>query len=690
MSAASTNRPLRRHRIWLVASLCLAWTFSFAQEGAGLVQRLAEIREVNRYQPERALSMLQRIEPEARAGSRADTAEFLVQLCDAYKGLGKLDDADKACDELIASGRANKDDVAIAKGLLYKGYILFSRGDAAGSHRMIWDSEKIASHTGDVDLQVRTIISSGVSFVEEGNYPRALERLQAAASLARQRGQPLQLVIALNELARLYGTLHEYDKGFAMLAEAHVAAEQMHSPNRISMLKETEYGLAIDSGQTQRAREALLASLAASRKVGAKERIASTLGNLADCYLKLHDYDNAIAYASQAYEAARALSNEWIMAVAQFNIGQALIGKGRLADGKRHVEDGLVIIDKAGMKTTLQSALVEYGASLEAAGDNAGAVKAYHRERDLSNELFEQRRQKTMLELQAKYEADRKQQQIELLRRENKIKSAELDNRRLQQRVWWLLALVLALASVIVFSLYRKVRSANAQLQEKNHELKQQSVRDPLTGLYNRRHFQDYMRNHQHTEKRGAGTSGEEMVGALFLLDVDHFKNVNDTHGHAAGDAVLKGIAHSLRDILRDTDMIVRWGGEEFIAFLPAIPKSGLDEVARRLLSGISANAVEHQDKQLSANVSIGFAPYPLAPAGQALSWERAVNLVDMALYLAKAHGRNRAYGVRGFARFEETSMEEVEQDLEHAWREGYVDLSIVLGGTWPELRATA
>jgi diguanylate cyclase (GGDEF)-like protein len=232
------------------------------------------------------------------------------------------------------------------------------------------------------------------------------------------------------------------------------------------------------------------------------------------------------------------------------------------------------------------------------------------------------------------------------------------------------------------------VRTTNAQLEEKNQELKQQSVRDPLTGLYNRRHFQEFMRADLQQEKRGAGATGEEMVGALFLLDVDHFKHINDSSGHAAGDSVLKEIAASLREILRETDMIVRWGGEEFLAFLPAIPKSGLDEVARRLLTGISSKVIDHQGKPLSANVSIGFAPYPIAPGGQQLSWERAVNLVDMALYLAKAHGRNRAYGVRGFANFEQTSMEEVEQDLELAWRAGTVDLSIVLGGAWPELRA--
>jgi diguanylate cyclase (GGDEF)-like protein len=369
-------------------------------------------------------------------------------------------------------------------------------------------------------------------------------------------------------------------------------------------------------------------------------------------------------------------------------MGQGYIGKGRVADGKRSAEEGLKLIETSGNKPLMQAGLMEYGEALEAAGDTAGAVKAYHRERDLSNELFERRRQKATLELQAKYEADKKQQQIKLLRRENEVKSAELDNRRLQQRVWWLLALVFALSSIIVWSLYRKVRSANAKLEEKNLELKQQSVRDPLTALYNRRHFQEYMRTYQPVEKRGAGTTGDDMVGALFLLDVDQFKHINDTCGHAAGDTVLKGIADSMRDILRETDMIVRWGGEEFLAFLPAIPRAGLDEVARRLLTGISAIVIDHQGKPLSANVSIGYSPYPLAPNGKPLSWERAVNLVDMALYLAKAHGRNRAYGVRGFPNPENTPIEQIEQDLEQAWRAGHVDLQIVLGTPWPELRA--
>jgi diguanylate cyclase (GGDEF)-like protein len=400
----------------------------------------------------------------------------------------------------------------------------------------------------------------------------------------------------------------------------------------------------------------------------------------------MQDYRHAASYAEQAIEAARPLNDRELEATGHLNLGQAYLALGRVAEGKRHIEIGMAGYEELGDKPELQVALVEYGVALERAGDLPGALQAYHRERTISNELFERRRQQAMLDLQQKYETDKKQRQIELLRSENLIKSAEIDNRRLQQRVWWLVVVVFALAAVIVGLLYRKVRHANAQLHEKNRELKQQSVRDPLTGLYNRRHFLEYMRALPPAPHGGDAPQ----VGAMFLLDVDHFKNINDTYGHAAGDAVLTTITHSLREILRETDMIVRWGGEEFLAFLPAVPgdKPGrLDEIAQRILTGIATTVVNHGGTALSVNVSIGFAPFPLAVGKQVLAWERVVNLVDMALYLAKSHGRNRAYGIRGFADDKLAGIDAIEQNLEHAWRAGQVDLSTVLGEPEP-LRA--
>jgi diguanylate cyclase (GGDEF)-like protein len=663
----------RRSRALLVALLFASG--AVAADPVPLSARLAEAQDAIRINPQRGLSMLAEMAPAARKAADADRSEFLSLSCIAQYRVGHQELALALCEQSLALARETGAQDVIARALLAKAYALFALNEMAQSHQLVWEAEKLAASSPDVELRVRATISSGESYAEDGNFPTALTRLQAAATLARQSGNPLYIVMSLNSLAYLYNQMREHAKAFEVLDEAYRAAAELNSPGRLAILKSTEYGVAIDSGQVQRGLKALLDALELARQINAGPMIATIYVNLSDCYLKQHDYRNALASAQQALEQARRNKNEKTMATARVNIGQVYLAMGRLADGKKSIEEGMVWYEKSGHKPDLQSVLTEYGDALERAGDFAAAVAAYHRERKLSNELFERRRQKAMMELQEKYEADKRQRQIELLRQENQVKSTEIDNRRLQQRVWWLLALVFALSAVIVFFLYRKVRHTNAQLEEKNLELKQQSARDPLTGLYNRRHFQEFMRGHQEIAQPGA--SGD-MIGALYLLDVDHFKHINDTYGHGAGDAVLREISDALREILRETDMIVRWGGEEFLAFLPAVPRSSLDEVARRLLSGIPARTIEYQGVQLSVNVSIGFAPFPLAPGGKPMSWERAVNLVDMALYLAKGHGRNRAYGVRGFARDTALTMEEIEQDIEAAWRAGSVELSIV------------
>src|SRR5471030_510524 len=651
-----------------------------------LLDRIDEMGEQSRFVPDKALVQLLQVEPEARAADILTKAEFLTQLALTRGRLGQNDVALTLAAELVAYGTAVHSKAALAKGLLCEAYIKFALADVASAHRLAFEAEPLAEASGLEALRVQATITAGEAYAEQGNFPAAMVKLQRAVDMARPLENQLVLASALKSLAVLYDQVKEYEKGFAVLDELLDVARKLQSPGRLALAKNTEYALSIDSKQPKRALRALEEGLVLERQLGAQRMIANTLVNLSDSYLQQHDYARTLQYANQSLKVAQQSNDGVIEATANINIGEAYLGMGRIAEGKRSFETGMAFYEKANSQPDLQALLVEYGQALERAGDLAGALAAYHRERDISNQMFEKQRRQSVLELQEKYEAEKKQRQIELLSRENQVKSAEIDNRRLQQRIWWLLALVLAMASVIVGMLYRKVRHANVQLNVKNQELKRQSSRDPLTALYNRRHFQEFMRQHgSHAGKlvprQSMADTDAEIVGALFLLDVDHFKQINDHYGHAAGDLVLTTIAETLHDVLRETDMIVRWGGEEFLAFLPAVTRGGLDDIALRILNGVAAQTVHYQGQAISVHVSVGFAPYPLAPLGQALSWERSVNLVDMALYLAKAHGRNRAYGLRHFQRMEGTTMEVVEQDLERAWRDGYVDLSVVLGG---------
>ena len=674
------RRQTRRYALAAAVALALAPALSIAQ--SSLAERIFEIRDQVRFVPDKALARLQKLQAEMASAPARLRAEYLTQVSFARLRLGENDQALSVSEELIALGRAQHDDVIIARGMLSKSYVLFAQADVSAAHQLAFAAEKLALTTDDVALRVQATITAGQAYAEQGNFPSALAKLQQSVDLARQpNNDPVSLVSALNALTTLYKQMKEYENASSTLNELLVETEKLQSPGRMAMAKNTEYILAIEMGQPKRALKALLQSLEIERRMGAERMVGVALVNLSDSYLKEHDYPRAAQYALDSLRSTQQTNDQSTEGTARANLGQAYLGMGHLAEGKKQYELGLLRYEQENNKPDLQAALREYGEALERAGDLAGAVKAYHRERTISDELFEKRRQQAMLELQEKYETEKKERQIELLSRENQVKGAEIDNRRLQQRVWWLLALVFALAAVVVGLLYRKVRHANAQLEVKNLELKAQSTLDPLTSLYNRRHFQDFMRGLNLLDNQDKRShQGDDVVGALFLLDVDHFKHINDNYGHAAGDAVLKMIAENLRIVLRETDMIVRWGGEEFLAFLPAIPRHGVDEIARRILNGISAVPLKYGEHEITVHVSVGFSPFPLAPGGTPLSWERAVNLIDMALYLAKAHGRNRAYGVRGFENFDQTSMEAIEQDLERAWRDGYVELSVVLG----------
>ena len=126
--------------------------------------------------------------------------------------------------------------------------------------------------------------------------------------------------------------------------------------------------------------------------------------------------------------------------------------------------------------------------------------------------------------------------------------------------------------------------------------------------------------------------------------------------------------------------MIVRWGGEEFLVFVPETSAEKLDEIATRIMQAIACEPIVHQGSRIRITASIGYAPMPLPPDEVALSWERAISLVDMALYMAKVHGRNRAYGIRGLRRSDDEALATIERDLEKAWENGMVDLHLQPG----------
>jgi len=174
-----------------------------------------------------------------------------------------------------------------------------------------------------------------------------------------------------------------------------------------------------------------------------------------------------------------------------------------------------------------------------------------------------------------------------------------------------------------------------AWLQAVIDGLCQLSSRDPLTGLANRRQFELTLAS----EVDRVARAGEPAL--VLMIDIDHFKKVNDAHGHPAGDGVLKAVAHALHDCIRPMDTVARFGGEEFAMILPNCAPSFGHAVAERIRKRVQALKIAiAPGVDVSVTVSIGGAFAPQWVRSSALLW---VERADQQLYRAKSEGRNRA-----------------------------------------------
>jgi diguanylate cyclase (GGDEF)-like protein len=183
-------------------------------------------------------------------------------------------------------------------------------------------------------------------------------------------------------------------------------------------------------------------------------------------------------------------------------------------------------------------------------------------------------------------------------------------------------------------SLMKDLEQSNMLMEHANEALREMAITDGLTGLFNHRHFKDFMK----TELTRAERYGRPLC--LLMMDVDRFKDYNDTHGHPAGDEVLKALAGIITARLRDVDCSARYGGEEFAVLLPETDRESGKLVAEDIRAQVEKYPFPGRESQPSGTltVSIGVAEFPADSADP----EALLKKADEALYRAKDEGRNK------------------------------------------------
>jgi diguanylate cyclase (GGDEF)-like protein len=267
----------------------------------------------------------------------------------------------------------------------------------------------------------------------------------------------------------------------------------------------------------------------------------------------------------------------------------------------------------------------------------------------------------------------------------------------IQQAAWhqtlWFRSLLVLLFLSLIYALYRmriyqlasSERHLQRQVELQTQELSQQNNKlenalreveklartDALTGLPNRNYLQEHIAKDilrsQRLHRQTPDSSEADLV--FFMVDIDHFKQVNDVHGHGAGDQVLVQFADCLRQCFREEDMIIRWGGEEFLIVSRFIHRRDAPLLAERLRELVASHKFDISTEQyLTKTCSIGFASSPFFVNNtEQPSWEQVVNLADFVLYLAKNSGRNTWRGIQALEPFTELELVSSQSAIENA-----------------------
>ncbi len=219
-----------------------------------------------------------------------------------------------------------------------------------------------------------------------------------------------------------------------------------------------------------------------------------------------------------------------------------------------------------------------------------------------------------------------------------------------------------------------------SKLKQAYDKMKEMSLTDPLTKLKNRRYFHNLIERDVQISRRKLFKKAKAglVYSMLFLMiDIDYFKKVNDKYGHNAGDQLLIQISDRMKNTLRTSDLLVRWGGEEFLVMSKDDNFEGARLLSMRLLKAIEEEAFNLDGIKVDITISIGYCGFPILPNDpNQLGWENIIHLADSALYIAKNDGRKRSAGVKIIEeKITDSNAKMLKDDFEKAIKEGIVEI---------------
>lgn len=516
----------------------------------------------------------------------------------------------------------------------------------------------------------------GIVYANQSRFEESLDVMLTALQMQKALANKGAQQALLNNIGVTYNRLGKYQQALDIYIESLDLAVELHDIHSEALALLNIAAIQQDLGEHSAALTNLSRGLAIANQLNDKNLIALGLNSSADYYLDRSDFVKVIEISTQALELADSSGDKTTAVEPRQNLAKAYLAQGNTAAALGYLEQAIAITIELENKSSLSKLYKLQADIYQQAGKFAEALTAHRRYSELNNEVFNNESDKKLAALRAKNESLQKDRKIEALANEQQLlaisheKALALRDHLSRQAEFQrnVGAALVALLLCVLFMIYRRrlqtklnknlsqlVKDRTRELAAKNIELERaytametQSFTDQLTGLHNRRFLmQKLPEDLSHSQTK---TITQDFV--FLLLDLDNFKQVNDSYGHTAGDLILIQFAELMKQVFRSSDYLIRWGGEEFLVVMRHIRGDNAPAYAERLRQTVEQHAFAISDSQsINMTCSIGFACYPIHSAETpTLSWHQLIDVADSCLYTAKKSTKNAWVGVNSIA----------------------------------------
>ncbi|MDO6534798.1 GGDEF domain-containing protein [Alteromonas stellipolaris] len=570
----------------------------------------------------------------------------------------------------------------------------------------------------------------GYAYYSMSDYPLALDYYHRGERIYNALDDKKSLSMVGSYMGLALGAIGDYDGAILAYQTALDHAIEQGSDAEKSQVFYSLGGLNAKMGDHRSALAYFYSSLEIDTKRGMVQNIAFNNALIAESLLALSDFEAAESHANEAIRLFNEVKSTEYADMYKLTLAKIHIARGSydqandVIQNVLHTANGrfpaltlnaLVVAAQHAFLTSEHEISIDYADqgikkakqaerlpievqfheakvnSLEAMNRFDAAFIALKELMRVKEKLNNENKVEAIARAQAQTETVRKELELDLKLKEQALEQAGLSEKLLLKNFF--IGLILILFSLL-FVLYRrytlrkanerlewKVRIQTRELSEKNEQLIQslkliesESITDTLTGLKNRRYLQKFIKTdialcdrefsdwHQGKSRKPIGS---DLL--VFIVDIDDFKQVNDRFGHQIGDEVLIEFSKRLEHVFRQSDYIVRWGGEEFVTVARFVDRKSAMVLAQRLVKAINDTKFEmHDNMALPITCSVGYVCYPLIPTNVvSCHLEKLLEMSDACLYLAKASGKNTWVGLESV-----NDEEAFAEDFNKSWLE--------------------